>query len=212
MHLFRSFLPKTLACLKRTLVLSALLFQVSSHAANDLQQLKVRARVLFGADGKLEAFEFVHPKAHPKAFLERVQAAVANARLPVQTRDGSPATFKTGIRIGVLVNRSPEDTGFRITYVRMSPILLVEAFPLTGYWDVQRLKSWSVDLMSVYCTVQVSGRCKDILVAGRDLPEAARQFGQESAQAWRFEPQELGDKPVEGQFSALLNLRSVVIH
>lgn len=212
MRTSRSTAHHAMAWLKLTLVLFALVFQAPSRAAQDLQELMIWSRVLFGVDGKIETFEFVSPRAHPKVFLERVAAAVANARIPVQARDGNPATFKTGMRIGVVVNRSPENPGFRISYVRMSPILLVEAFPLRGHWDIQHVKSWSVDLLSVSCTVQLNGRCKDIMVEGRNLPEAARQFGKESAQAWRFEPQELGEKPVEGEFSALLNLRSVILH
>lgn len=202
---------RLLGALSLTWLWLACVFPLPAHATGERVPLMIWARVLFGTDGRIETFEFVSPRAHRKAFLDRVQAAVAQARIPVQQRDGVPASFKTGMRIAVVVDPSPDNPGFRIASVQISPILLVEAFPVPDRRDLERMKSWTVDTLAVSCTVQTNGRCKDIRVEGRDLPDVVRQFGLESAQGWRFEPQEVGEQPIESTYVARLNLRAVVL-
>lgn len=63
--------------------------------------------------------------------------------------------------------------------------------------------------MTVVCHVNVEGRCgsTDIRDAGA-LPQSARRWADASFERWRFEPQELGGRPVAGEYSIRVTMET----
>jgi len=129
------------------------------------------------------------------------------ARIPPVSEQGQPATFRTGVRVSLEVRKDAAAGAVAIKGLEMAPLPIERNF--VGYpADAKNSPGWS-GAVTVACTVTVEGLCRDIVVdALPGMPESVRKFGKASLEAWRFRPQEVNGKPVEGRALVSLQLET----
>ena len=168
------------------------------HAADEPYEVVVWADAEYDATGALTALEFPQAKDYAPALLENLRARIA-ARPASPRLDGDvPATFETGVRVTMTIT---PDTGsvsvdeiiemprvLRMTKARFTEDMAAGA----SAWDGKVIGS---------CTVTVKGRCGavEIMSDASDVPDEARRIAKRALADWRFEPQKVGGKPVEGK-------------
>jgi hypothetical protein len=153
----------------------------------------VWARVLFGEDGKVRESTLIDEDRYPAKFAENVKARIARASIQPPVVDGKPSTMRTGMELRFAVG--PEGT--KISGITMSPIPLKREFELAQK-DSPRV--WTGDLTAT-CVVSPEGQCGAVEVAPvANLPEDLRRYMKTALERLRFEAQEIGGKPVEGEY------------
>ncbi len=198
-------LPSTvLACL-----LSALLSAPawSADSFKSPYPVSVLASVLFGVDGNASDFQVLDEEKLPAQFVQGIKSRFAKAHIPPQTDAGLPATFKTGVRLEILV--SPNEGGGMVKIKSLH----VEPLPIQRYFasypdDIGRVNGWEGQVSAI-CVVGIAGLCTAIQVkAFPGMPDSVRRFAKASLEKWIFEPQELNGRPVEGQYTLNLSLKT----
>jgi hypothetical protein len=166
---------------------------IPSPAQESPVTLSVWARVLFGEDGKVRESTLIDEDRYPAKFAENVKARIARASIQAPLVDGKPATMRTGMELRFTTTAE----GTKIAGITMSPIPLKREFELT---QKDAPGTWQGDL-SANCVVSPQGQCGAIEVAPvANLPEELRRYMKTALERLRFEPQEIGGKPVEGEY------------
>lgn len=176
----------------------SLVAAMSARAADAPYEVVVWADAKYDAAGALSSLEFPQAADYAPALLGNLRARIA-ARPATPKLDGDvPATFETGVRVTLTVT---PDTGsvsvdeivdmprvLRMTTARFSEDMAAGA----SSWDGRVVGS---------CTVTVKGRCGavEILSGSGDVPDEVRPIAKRALSEWRFEPQKIGGKPVEGK-------------
>lgn len=176
----------------------SLMAAMSARAADAPYEVVVWADAKYDAAGALTSLEFTQADDYAPALLgnlrTRIEARPATPRL-----DGDvPATFETGVRVTLTV--TPETGSVAVDeIVDMPRVLRMVSARFTEDMSAGA-SSWDGKVVGS-CTVTVKGRCGaiEILSAAGQVPEEARGVAKRALSQWRFEPQKLGGKPVEGK-------------
>ena len=159
--------------------------------------VSVWARALFGEDGKLRELTLLDEDRYPKAFAESVKARIGGAKIKPPVVDGKPATLRTGMELRFASVSTPEGPATKIVGMSMSPLPLRREFDLA---QADRPSAWTGEL-SASCVVNVEGECGPVeLMAAPNTPETLRRYVKSTLERLRFEPQQVGGKPVEGEY------------
>jgi len=177
--------------------------------ATEPYTVDVWARVLFDELGAAQQVDVLEAQQHPAAFVAAVRTRLERARIEPRTLAGSPATFRTGVKMSFEVRPAGPGAGgtVRVLGLHMLPLPLVQRyadFPK----DIAAADGWSGSLAAT-CTVSTAGTCRQVAVkADAALPESARRFARASLELWTFEPQRVGDQPIEGEYTEEFKLSS----
>ncbi len=192
------------------LALLAALLVPAAHAAaasdpTKPYQVTVQARVLFGTDGRAQDVAVIDADRQPAAFVNAVKERLAKARIAPPTDQGAPATLGTGVAMGFEVTPAPAggQGQVRVTGMNLQPLLVkmeVLAMPRDAFAADETERR-----VTLQCTVDLQGRCAQVGVKGAPgMPEAVRRWAKATTDAWRFEPQTLNGKPIEGSHEVTL--------
>jgi hypothetical protein len=172
---------------------------------------EVWADVLFGPDGRNLAFHLPDEADLPTAFADLVKRQLQSARIPsVQDSDGSPATFRTGVRMDyrLLPASNPEENS-QVQFLGLAVAPLPVKRYLASYpKDVSHQPGWEGGVKAT-CHVSPEGLCQKIdvqMLPG--MPESVRRFAKASFDGWVFEAQRINNRPVEGEVSARFALHT----
>jgi hypothetical protein len=160
------------------------------------QELSVWARVQFGADGKPTDFAIADEARYPPKLVENVKARLARATVEPPMAEGQPATMRTGVEVRFEIVKSEQGTTVKAAGLTISP------FPLVKDAGAETLKigGWKGEV-TVVCQVGVEGKCVSTeIVASPAPPENLRRYAKTSLDKWRFEPQQVGGKPVQSEY------------
>jgi len=200
-------IPRVLAAL---LVTSASSATAPALAQADSQpySVEVWATVLFGTDGKPLEHALVDESKYPPKFAENVRARVAKAKIQPPEQEGKPTTLRTGVRLDFVVTPTSEGGQVRIAGLSMG------ALPLKRYYasypkDIAQTGGWEGEVEGV-CTIGIDGKCRLIDIKSLPgMPESVRRYAKASLEGWVFAPQEVGGKPIEGEFTLRLKLNTL---
>ena len=169
------------------------------------EELNVWFDVLFDENGQAREITPVDEATQTPGFWKQMTARLQKARIPPRQADGRNATFRTGVRLYLAVDKEKSTVGIRS--MEMLPIptkLYYAAYPD----DAASLAGWEGEIRMV-CKVGVDGTCVESTVdmpAG--MPQSLKRYGRASMAQWRFKPQEVDGKPVEGEFITPLRMRT----
>ena len=194
--MFRRFLLLALAGLCHALPAAA-------QAGADPYEVSVWARVLFGTDGKPVEYTLVDEEKYPPKFVENVKARIARATIPPQQVDGQPATLRSGVEMRFTVTPSAQGGTVKVEGISMG------AIPVRRYFaaypqDIAQSGGWKGEATGV-CSIAADGRCATIEVTALPgMPESVRRHVRASLEKWLFEPQQVGGRPIEGEYRLTL--------
>lgn len=180
----------------------------SGESSKEPYPVTVLASVLFDVDGKAREFDVLDEAALPPQFLNGIKSRFVNARIPPQRDGATPATFRTGVRLEMLI--SPNESGGTVKIQGLH----VEPLPLQRYFasypdDIGKVGGWEGYVRAI-CTVGVTGACTAIQVeALPGMPDSVRRFAKSSLEKWVFEPQELNGRAVEGEYVLSVQLNTI---
>lgn len=168
-----------------------------AQAADSPYEVIVWAKARYDAAGTLTSLEFPHASDYSPALLGNLRSRIAARPIDPKLDGDVPATYETGVRVALTIT---PDTG-TVAVDDISDIPLVLRMTKAQFTqDVSANPAWDGRVLAS-CTVSVKGRCGavDILSGTAQAPEEARRFAKASLAGWRFEPQKIAGKPIEGQ-------------
>lgn len=180
------------------LVALSLVAATSARADDAPYEVIVWADAKYDAAGALTSLEFPQAGEYSPALLGNLRNRIA-ARPAAPKLDGDvPATYETGVRVALTITPATgtvavDDISDMPLVLRMTQGRFTEDMAAgASAWDGRVLAS---------CTVSVKGRCGavEVLTGTGEAPEEARRIAKTSLAGWRFEPQKVGGKPVEGK-------------
>lgn len=202
------------------LLTTLLLGQAPANAQEDAQALalsssrdryEVWADVLFGPDGRNLAFNLPQESELPTPFAELVKRQLQAARITArQDKDGSPATFRTGVRLVYqLLPAATEGEASQVKFLGLNLAPLPVKRYLASYpKDIRRSAGWEGGVQA-RCQVSIEGLCHKVdvdMLPG--MPASVRRFAKASFEGWAFDAQRINDRPIEGEFSVRFALRT----
>ena len=170
----------------------------TAQAADPPYEVVVWADARYDAAGALTALDFPQAKDYAPALLENLRTRIA-ARPASPKLDGDvPATFETGVRVTMTI--SPDTGSVSVDEIIEMPRVLRMTKARFNEDMASGASDWDGRVMAS-CTVSVKGRCGpvEILTGTSEAPEEARAMAKKAVAGWRFEPQKLGGKAVEGK-------------
>jgi hypothetical protein len=177
---------------------SALAAAPSVRAADAPYEVVVWAEAKYDAAGALASLEFPQAGDYSPALLGNLRNRIA-ARPVAPKLDGDvPATYETGVRVTLTI--TPETGTVSVDDISEMPLVL----RMTKARFTEDMSAGATDWdgrVMASCTVNVKGRCGavEILTDSGDAPEEARRIAKTALGGWRFQPQKVGGKPVEGK-------------
>lgn len=180
----------------------------AAETSSEPYPVTVWARVTFGNDGACTGFRLVDEEKLPVKFAEGVKSRLAKARIRPPDDAGAPATFQTGVRLEFVVNPSEGGGSVSLTSLHIEP-LPVKTYYASYPDDIAKTGGWEGSVTAT-CSVGVDGTCTAVHVkALPGMPESVRRFAKASLEKWLFEPQLLNGKPVEGEYTQRISLRTL---
>ena len=176
----------------------SLVAAMSARAADAPYEVVVWADAKYDATGALSSLEFPQAKDYAPALLGNLRTRIA-ARPASPKLDGDvPATFETGVRVTLTV--TPETGSVSVDEIVDMPRVLRMTTARFTEDMAAGASSWDGRVIGS-CTVSVKGRCGaiEILTDSGNVPDEARDIAKRALTQWRFEPQKLGGKPIEGK-------------
>lgn len=177
---------------------SALAAAPSVRAADAPYEVVIWADAKYDAAGALTALEFPQAKDYSEALLGNLRNRIA-ARPAAPKLDGDvPATYETGVRVTLTI--TPETGTVAVDDITDMPLVLRMTQARFSEDMSAGATDWDGRVMAS-CTVNVKGRCGpvEILTASGEAPDEARRVAKAALAGWRFQPQKIGGKPVEGK-------------
>lgn len=188
-------------------LLLALALPASAQDAGAPYEVSVWARVLFGTDGKPAEFTLVDEDKYPAKFAENVKARIARASIPPPQVDGKPATLRSGVEMRFTVTPAGQGGTVRVDGISMGAIPVKKYFAAYPA-DIAATGGWQGEASGV-CRIGTDGRCATIeVVAAAGMPESVRRHVKASLEQWLFEPQQVGGKPIEGEYKLTLKFNT----
>ncbi|WP_263519068.1 hypothetical protein [Paucibacter sp. DJ2R-2] len=179
-------------------------------AANG-QRYEIWADVLFGPDGRNLAFHLPNEAELPQAFADLVKRQLQSARIQaVKDSDGSPATFRTGVRLNYqLLPAAQPDEVDQVKFLGLSMAPLpIKRYMASYPRELRRTPGWEGGVQAT-CHVSPEGLCHKVdvhMLPG--MPESVRRFAKASFEGWVLEAQRVNNRPVEGQVSVRFALHT----
>ena len=170
--------------------------------------VEVWARVLFDTHGQATQYALVDEDQYPAKFAENVKDRVARAKVDPPQEEGKAVTLRTGVRMDFLVTPAAEGGSVKVIGLSMGPL------PVKKYYadypkDVAKTSGWEGDVQAL-CKVSSEGRCTAVDVSALPgMPESVRRFAKASLEGWTFEPQQVNDKPIDGEYKLRLRLNTL---
>jgi hypothetical protein len=180
------------------LIASGLAAAPFARAAEAPYEVVIWADAKYDAAGALTALEFPQAKDYSEALLGNLRNRIA-ARPAAPKLDGDvPATYETGVRVTLTI--TPETGTVAVDDITDMPLVLRMTQASVTEDMAAGATDWDGRVMAS-CTVSVKGRCGpvEILTESGDAPEEARRIAKKALAGWRFQPQKVGGKPVEGK-------------
>ena len=180
------------------LLTSALVAAPSARAADAPYEVIVWADARYDAAGALTSLEFPQAGDYSPALLGNLRDRIA-ARPAAPKLDGDvPATFETGVRVTLTI--TPETGSVAVDDISDMPLVLRMTQARFTENMSAGASAWEGRVLAG-CTVSLKGRCGavEILSGSGDAPEDARRFAKTSLGGWRFQPQKLGGRAIEGK-------------
>ena len=175
----------------------SLAFVAPLQAAEAPYEVTVWADARYDGTGALTALEFPQAKEYAPALLENLRTRIAARPAQPRLDGGAPASFETGVRVTLTVTPdtgsvSVDDIVEMPRVLRMTKARFAQDLSGTANWNGR---------VQATCTVTVKGRCGSIEFPADNggAPDEARRIAKDALAGWRFEPQKLGGKPVEGK-------------
>ncbi|PZO07498.1 MAG: hypothetical protein DCF27_10780 [Lysobacteraceae bacterium] len=178
-----------------TLSLSAV---APAFAADAPYEVIVWADAKYDATGALAALEFPQAQEYAPALLENLRARIAARPASPKLAGDVPATWETGVRVALTV--TPETGSVTVDDISDSPLVL----RMTSVRFTEDMAgvayTWEGRVMAS-CNVTVKGRCSAVhIVSGNaDVPHDLREVAKRTVAEWRFKPQKLAGRAVEGK-------------
>lgn len=179
---------------------------VGGASAQEVHQpLNVSFDVLFDENGQAMEVTPIDEASQTPAFWQQMIARLQKAKIPARQEDGKGATFRTGVELYLNVDKVKSTVA--ISSMRIVPIptkIAYAAYPK----DAASNAGWEGELKMI-CRVGTDGTCVQTNVempAG--MPESLRRYGRASMEQWRFKPQEVNGKPVEGEYVVLMRMKT----
>ncbi|WP_158218748.1 energy transducer TonB [Roseateles aquatilis] len=160
--------------------------------------------VLFDENGQAKEVTPIDEASQPAAFWAQMSARLKQAKIPPHQENGQNATFRSGVRLGLKVDKEKGTVG--ITSMEVLPIQTRQYY--ASYPKDANRAGWEGELKMI-CRVGTDGTCVQMSVempAG--MPESLRRYGRASMEGWRFRPQEVNGKPVEGEYVVLMRMKT----
>jgi hypothetical protein len=189
MRLRSIFLPALMAL--------ALAATAPARAADAPYEVVIWADAKYDATGALASLEFQQADDYAPALLANLRTRITARPTEPKLAGDTPATFETGVRVTLTV--TPETGSVAVDeivdmprVVRMTQARFTEDSTGVPTWDGR---------VVVRCKVSVKGRCGTIEVVTRagEAPAEALRIAKTAMSGWRFEPQKIGGKAVEGE-------------
>ena len=179
---------------------------LGTAAAQEVNQaLNVWFDVLFDENGQVKEITPVDEASQSPGFWKQMTARLQKAKIPPRQEEGRNATFRTGVVLYLAVDKEKSTVGIRSMQLMPIPTkLYYAAYPD----DAAALAGWEGEIRMV-CRVGIDGTCVESTVempAG--MPQSLKRYGRTSMAQWRFKPQEVNGKPVEGEYVAPLRFRT----
>lgn len=180
------------------LIALSLVAATSVRAADAPYEVIIWADAKYDAAGTLTSLEFPKASEYSPALLGNLRNRIA-ARPATPRLDGDvPATYETGVRVALTITPATgtvavDDISDMPLVLRMTQVRFTEDMAGGAF-------TWEGPVMAS-CTVTVKGRCGPVeVVSGNaEVPQDLRQVVKRSLSEWRFEPQKIGGKAVEGK-------------
>lgn len=192
-------LPTALALLLSTALTPAI-------AADKPYSIDVWADVRFGQDGRAGDIRILDEAANPAKFIEAVKTRIAAIQIDPPQDAGQPAELRTGMRLRYTVTPSERGGDISLSDIRISPLAVRQ--PVAGVpRELAREGSWEGKVITT-CMVSVEGLCGQTESRAESgvLPEGIRRYARDAMAKWKFEPQRLNGRPVEGEYIWELDL------
>lgn len=179
------------------LAFSALAAPPRANAADAPYEVTVWADAKYDATGALKALEFPQAADYSPALLENLRKRIAARPMQPKLDGDVPATYETGVRVRLTV--TPETGSVSVDEVEDMPLVLRMTKVRFTEDMAAGASAWD-GVVVASCTVSVKGRCGavEVLSGNGDVPEEARRFAKSSLAGWRFKPQTVGGKAIEG--------------
>lgn len=170
----------------------------AARAADAPYEVIIWADAKYDAAGALTSLEFPQASDYSPALLGNLRNRIA-ARPAAPRLDGDvPATYETGVRVALTITPATgkvavDDISDMPLVLHMTKARFTEDMAAgAGAWD---------GLVEASCTVSVKGRCGpvEVLSGNAEVPQEVREVVKRSLSEWRFKPQTVGGKPVEGK-------------
>lgn len=175
--------------------------------APPVQSVWVWSSVLFDAQGQATAIRVQDETEQPAELVAQTRQRLAQARIQPPIKEGAPVSLETGVGLRFVVRSGPDGASARVQEMAVRP-LVIKAVRLRLPDDVRAARGWEGQV-TVRCTVDIEGQCKDTEVeALPGVPESMRRWGRLSLEAWRFDPQRIDGQPVEGTYSYTFHVRT----
>ncbi|WP_431260972.1 energy transducer TonB [Roseateles chitinivorans] len=179
---------------------------VAGASAQEVQQpLNVWFDVLFDENGQAKEVVPIDEASQSPAFWQQMTARLQKAKIPPRQEDGKNASFRTGVRLYLNVDKVKSTVA--ISSMQMVPIptkIAYASYPK----DAASNAGWEGEIKMI-CRVGTDGTCVQANVempAG--MPESLRRYGRASMEQWRFQPQEVNGKPVEGEYVVQMRMKT----
>lgn len=178
-------------------VMLCLVAATPARAADAPYEVVVWADAKYDAAGALTALEFPQAKQYAPALLDNLRTRIAARPMPPKLDGDVPATYETGVRVTLTV--TPETGSVSVDEVSDMPLVLRMTKARFTEDMAAGSTAWG-GVVVAKCTVTVKGRCGtvEIVTNGVQVPQEAREFAKSSLSGWRFKPQQIGGKPIEG--------------
>lgn len=174
----------------------------TADAPTQPYQLTVWADVQFDETGRPTKVDFAQKDQLPAAFIQFLNGKVLAHVIAPRTDGTTAVVFESGVMVQVEIR--PEATGPSAAILEIRemprPVRLDQANPIR-----LRLKGeWSGSFV-VRCRIGVNGRCsKPEADSTANIPAEMQRMLKSIASAWRFVPQKLAGKPVEGEYETTI--------
>lgn len=174
-------------------------------AAQEVHEgLNVWFDVLFDENGQVKEITPIDEATQTPGFWKQMGERLKKAKIAPHQENGQNVSFRTGVRLYLNVDKEKSTVGIRSMEMLPIPTKLYYA----SYPKDAGRAGWEGEL-KMTCRVSTEGVCGQSSVdmpAG--MPESLRRYGRASMEQWRFKPQEVNGKPVEGEYVVLMRLKT----
>ncbi len=174
-----------------------LFLMIQFSAAAQPQRLNVQVDTLFNTEGRVDKFEIQEAEKYTNGLRELIESHIQNARIEPISKNGVPATFRTGLLIKYQIQKADSgDAQLKFLGLSTGPILKSRPFILIDtesrpHWP------WSGEVNAEF-TIGTNGQCKSITITGSpNIPPSLRAWAKESISKRTYIPEEINGTPIE---------------